>query len=117
MCVKRDISEAFTPRDAGSTLPGIACITDDKLFYRKSDVDHDSNLESFIKKCQQKGIKLNREKSAYKCKEVPFHGHLLTTEGLKADRQKIKTINDMPRPEKLNDMSRLNIKVNPAQPV
>jgi len=39
--------------------------------------------------CQQKGIKLNSQKLELKVKEVPFHGHLLTTEGLKLDLEKV----------------------------
>ena len=38
--------------------------------------------------CQQKGIKVNSQKLELKVKEVPFHGHLLTTEGLKLDLEK-----------------------------
>ena len=48
----------------------------------------------------------------YKCKEVPFHGHVLTSEGLKPDPQKVKAITEMPRPEKPEDVSRLNGMVN-----
>ena len=41
-------------------LPGVKCIADDVLIYGRDDADHDSCLEGFMKKCQQKGIKLNR---------------------------------------------------------
>ena len=45
--------------------------------------------------CQQKAIKLNAEKLEYRCKEVPFHGYLLTTEGLKPDLEKVRAIVDI----------------------
>ena len=61
-----------------------------------------------MRRCQQKGIKLNREKFEYKCKEVPFHRHLLTTEGLKADPEKVRAITEMPRPETPDDIFCLN---------
>ena len=73
-------------------LPGVKCIADDMLIYGKDDADHDGNLEGFMKRCQMKGIRLNCMKLDYKCKEVTFHGHLLTTEGLKADPQKVRAI-------------------------
>ena len=44
------------------------CIADDVLIYGRDDADHDSCLEGFMKKCQQKGIKLNPAKLEYKCK-------------------------------------------------
>ena len=88
------------------------CIADDVLIYGRDDAGHDGNLEGFMKRCQLKGIKLNRAKLDYRCKEVTFHGHLLTTEGLKADPQKVRAIVEMPRPENSGDVSRLNGMVN-----
>ena len=38
------------------------------------EADHDSNLDGFMCRCQQNGIKLKAEKLEYKCKEVPFLG-------------------------------------------
>ena len=40
-------------------LPGVKCIADDVLIHGTNEADHDSNLEAFMNKCQQKGIKLN----------------------------------------------------------
>ena len=63
-------------------------------------------------RCQLKGIKLNSQKLEFKCDEVPFHGHLLTAEGLKPDPEKVRAIVEMPRPEKRDDILRLNGMVN-----
>ena len=46
----------------------------------------------------KKGLKLNKEKCKIRQKEVPYVGHLLTTEGLKIDPQKVKAIDEMPEP-------------------
>ena len=51
---------------------GVKCIADDILIHGTCKADHDSNLDWFMRRCQQKGIKLNAEKLEYKCKEVPF---------------------------------------------
>ena len=88
------------------------CIADDVLIYERDDADHDSCLEGFMKKCQQKGIKLNPAKLEYKSKEVLFHGHVLTSEGLKPDPQKVEAITGMPRSKKPEDVLRLNVMVN-----
>ena len=93
-------------------LPGVKCIADDILIHGTCEADHDSNLDGFMRRCQQKGIKLNAEKLEYKCKEVPFHGHLLTTEGLKPDPEKVRAIVEMPRPKDRGDILRLNGMVN-----
>ena len=49
-------------------LPGVKCIADDILIHGTREADHDSNLDGFMRRCQQKGIKLNAEKLEYKCK-------------------------------------------------
>ena len=84
------------------------CTADDVLIYGRDDAVHDGNLEGFMKKCQLKGIKLNRAKLDYKFEEVTVHGHLLTTEGLRPDPQNVRAIVEMPRPENPGDVSRLN---------
>ena len=93
-------------------LPVVKCIADDVLIHGTNDADHDSNLERFMGRCQQKGIKLNSQKLELKAKEVPFHGYLLTMEGLKPDPEKVRAIVEMPRPEGRDDILRLNGMVN-----
>ena len=79
LCVSSEIFQKHLHLEL-LVLPGVKCIADDVLFHLRDDADHDVNLEGFMKRCQLKGIKLNRAKLDYKCKEVTFHGHLLTTE-------------------------------------
>ena len=91
LCVSREIFQKHLHQELPG-LPGVKCIADDVLRYGKDDADHDRNLEGFMKRCQLKGIKLNRAKMDYRCKEVPFHGHILTTEGQKPYRRKSKRL-------------------------
>ena len=81
---------------------------DDTLIHSTCEADRDSSLYGFTRRCQQKGVKLNAEKLEYKCKEVPCHGHLLTTEGLKPDPEKVRAIGEMTRPKDRGDILRLN---------
>ena len=89
-------------------LPGVKCIADDVLIHDTNKADHGSNLERFMDRCQQKGIKLNSQKLELKAKEVPFHGHLLTIEGLKPYPEKVRAIVKMLRPEGRGDILRLS---------
>lgn len=41
---------------------------------------------------------LNKAKFVYKAQEVRFMGHILTSDGLKADPNKIKAVTEMPKP-------------------
>jgi len=40
-------------------LSGVKWFADDVLIHGTSEADHDSSLEGFLSRCQQKGIKLN----------------------------------------------------------
>jgi hypothetical protein len=78
-------------------LEGVRCIADDILVYGTNEKDHDQNFEMLLERCKEKSIKLTKDKLEFKCKEVSFHGHLLTNEGLKVDPGKVKAIMQMPR--------------------
>ena len=54
-------------------LVGIACIADDILIYGVGDTigeaikDHGKNLTSLLKRCEEKSIRLNKEKVVLQC--------------------------------------------------
>ena len=93
-------------------LPGVHRIFDDLLITGKGDTllatsqDHDRNLRNLLERCQERNIKLNREKFMFKCSQVPFIGHLLTSEGLKPDPRKVEAICNMPKPEDVQAVQR-----------
>ena len=60
-----------------------------------------------MQRCREKGIKLNKEKLKLRCKEVPFMGHVVSANGLKADPTKIQGIQEMPTPSSKQDVKRL----------
>ena len=93
-------------------LPGVHRIFDDLLISGKGDSllaasqDSERNLRSLLERCQQRNIKLNREKFMFKCSQVPFIGHLLTSERLKPVPQKVEAICNMPKPEDVQGVQR-----------
>ena len=111
-------SEIFQKRlcQALEGLPGVLCIADDIIIYGKDDQDHDENLERFLARCCEKGIKLKKEKLETRCSQIAFHGHILTSEGLKIDPDKVRAIQEIvlrpPRPQNPKDVQCLNGMVN-----
>ena len=93
-------------------LPGVHRIFDDLLITGMDDTllaasqDHDRNLRNLLERCQERNIKLNRERFMFKCSQVPFIGHLLTNEGLKPDPRKVGVICNVPRPEDVQAVQR-----------
>ena len=69
--------------------------------------DHDKNLANFLMKCREKGVKLNKKNLELCCTEIPFMGHLITSERLKADPGKIEAVIKMPKPQDVKDVRKL----------
>ena len=113
-------SEIFQKRvsQALEGLEGILNITDDILVYgvgnsdEEARADHDRKLEALLQRCREHGIALNRNKLKLRIPEVSFMGHIFSNEGLKIDPDKAKAVLDMPSPEDVEGVQRLNGFVN-----
>ena len=94
-------------------LSGIEDIVDDILCVGEGDTyesaveDHDKNLIALLERCREKNIKLNPKKLQLRKQEVPCIGHLLTSDGLKPDPNKVKAIVEMPTPADKQSLQRL----------
>ena len=83
-------------------LPGVLSIHDDILVYGEGDThadphqDHDRKLENLMKRCQERNVKLNKEKIKLRRNEVPYIGHVLTDKGLQPDSGKIQAMLECP---------------------
>ena len=85
-------------------LKGVRTIHDDILVFGEGStedealVDHDRNLRLLMQRCRERNVKLNKAKVKLRCGEVPFLGHLITKDGLKADPAKVRAVLEMPTP-------------------
>ena len=89
------------------------CIADDLVVYgsgntrEEADADHEQNLLALQERCAEKRVKLNDEKTVLKQTEIKFMGHIITNEGVKADKSKVEAILDMPAPTDVHGVKRL----------
>ena len=93
-------------------IDGIVCVADDVLVYGVGDTTKDAmkdhqKLTLLLQRCTKHRIKLNKAKSIFCCTEVPFLGHLITSEGLKPDPGKIDAILKMQQPTTVQEVQRL----------
>jgi hypothetical protein len=93
-------------------LTGVQCIADDVVIHGRTKEEHDQRLKAFLQKCSQIGIKLQKDKIEYCTSKILFHGHLLTSDGVKPDPEKIKAIEKMPPPTDAGGVARLNGMIN-----
>lgn len=85
-------------------------LADDILIYGRGKTlneairDHDEKLRNTLQTIQKAGLKLNRKKARVGLRQVCYYGHLLTSEGLKPDPQKVKAVAEMRRPENVKEV-------------
>ena len=73
-------------------------MADDLLIYGKDRATHDGNMRKFLKRACECKLKLNKKKCRCDMTELPYIGHILTSEGVKPDPKKVRAINDMETP-------------------
>ncbi|KAJ8361627.1 hypothetical protein SKAU_G00181520 [Synaphobranchus kaupii] len=83
-------------------LKGIEPIADDILVVgcgdtdKEAESDHDAKLVALMERCREVKLRLGLKKLQFKVAEVQFHGHILSSAGLKPDPEKVRAIIDMP---------------------
>lgn len=60
--------------------------------------DRDTKLLALMQRCREVKLRLSLKKLQFRVREVKFHGHILSAEGLRADPEKISAVQDMPHP-------------------
>ena len=74
---------------------------------RDAIADHDIKIKKLLTKCQECNIKLDKQKVAFKQTEVPYMGHPLTSEGVKADSSKVEAVHNLERPNDVTSVQRI----------
>ena len=111
LCVSSEIFQKKLLEALGG-LVGVICIADDVIIHGKNMEDHDQNLEKFLERCQQKGIKLNKQKMELRLNQIAFMGHIVTSDGLQADPEKVKAVSNMSPPKDITELRRFLGMVN-----
>ena len=87
-------------------LPQATCLIDDiAIATPESDAEsHRAKLYPVLKKLQDAGVTLNREKCEFFVSGVEFVGHKITEHGIKADDKKLAAVRDMPEPQNITEL-------------
>ena len=87
-----------------SDLQGVEILRDDILVIGSGDtldeatIDHDENLLKLLKRAREVNLKFNSRKLNLRKPEVKYMGHVLSSEGLKLDPNKVTAASEMPTP-------------------
>ena len=85
---------------------GVVCQVDDILVYGKDAVEHDRRLNQVMERLKKAGVTLNRKKCKFAVNEVNFLGHVITSNGIKPDPEKLAAILEMEEPEDVSAVRR-----------
>ena len=107
-------SEIFQRKltEALNGLDGIFPIIDDIIIAgcgqteEDAKSDNSSKLERLYKRCEEAHIVLNKDKMEIGLKEISFHGHKISSSGVKADENKVKAILNMSSPDDVTSVKR-----------
>ena len=79
-------------------LPGVVCFIDDILVTGHTRDEHKENLHKVLTRLRQYGLRLKKSKCKFFQKELEFLGHVISNEGIKPTTERVKSIQDAPRP-------------------
>src|SRR5436190_1279226 len=85
---------------------------DDIIVFGSSKEEHDQNLKQVLATLKDAGVTLNREKCSFGKKELKFLGHVVSSEGIKSDPDKIKAIVELDKPTNVSLVRQLLGMVN-----
>lgn len=87
-------------------LDGVVNIIDDLLVWGDSQEQHDQRLVKLLERARQYDLKLNRNKCKIRMTEIKYIGHILSTNGLKPDDEKVRAVVHLPPPTDRQELLR-----------
>ena len=69
-------------------LDGVLCLIDDVLVYGNNEGEHKTRLEAVLRRIQNEGVTLNKEKCEVGKREFKFLGFVIDGDGIRADPDK-----------------------------
>ena len=68
------------------------CHLEDIIIYSCTFSDHLSNLRTVLERLRAAGLKVRLQKFTFCCSAVPYLGHIISKEGIKADPAKVAVV-------------------------
>lgn len=87
-------------------IDGCEIIMDDILVWGATEQEHDERVVNVLNRAREINLKLKKEKTKVKVTSVDYMGHKITSDGLKADPEKVRAILQMPTPKDKKDLQR-----------
>ncbi len=93
-------------------LSGVLCLIDDILIFEQDKTEHDQQLRDTLTRLQQANVTLNPKKCRFNQQSLKFLGHIVDSQGIRADSEKTTAIENMETPKSVTDLQRFMGMVN-----
>jgi transposase InsO family protein len=87
-------------------LEGVLSSIDDVFVFGKDKKEHDTRLMAALRRILDAGVTLNREKCEFAKSRILFLGHIVDQNGIQADPERTKAIEEMSPPENISKLRR-----------
>ena len=87
-------------------IDDVYMIADDIIVAARNEKEHDAIMLSLLNRAKENGVCFNRDKIQFKVNSIRCMGHLITTDGLKTDDEKINAIVNIPPPTDVSSLQR-----------
>ena len=88
-------------------IKGVKVMYDDVLIFGSTEEEHNERLRTALVRARKNGVKLNKNKCKFLLSEVTYVGHVISSQGIKVDPNKVADILNMPNPVDKKGVQRL----------
>lgn len=85
-------------------LDSVVALVDDLLVFGQTREEHDRNLHKVLIRSKERCVKLNKDKLEVGVTKVKYFGHLLTSEGVGPDPDKVSAVREMKPPKDKSEL-------------
>ena len=85
-------------------MPHVICYIDDILITGCTEEEHLSNLEEVLRRLQEHGVRLKRNKCQFFQSSVDYLGHHIDADGVHTTRSKVRAIQEAPSPRNIQEL-------------
>ena len=77
---------------------------DDIICYSRNMADHTKHLSEIFQRLNEAGLRLKPSKCTFAAKEVKYLGHIISTEGIKPNPEKVEIVSSFPVPKNVKEV-------------